>query len=808
MKRKYILTAVSALIISGACFAAEPAKKVSDETMKLIKEAQAVSKTNKPEETVAAYEKVFKADDLTPEQKMNAYLDIARVYTVKDKYDLAEAEYDKALAIENLSQPHKVRLMNEKAKMWLNSNFKGAYATYFNNGIEKAAWIYRGMLKSPDLTNSDKIAVYNSLANCSLEVMDVPAANKLLDEAIALPGLNETEILTAKKNKADALLRQLEYDKALSLYREIYGEKVPAKANIESQIVRILLLQKKDSEAEKALESYKLSPLATAAFFMENGKEEKSVRMYEKMIADKSVSFKDRSECVEKLLQYYGREKNLKTFFETADKYIPALIAEDEKAWQIYPRFFSWHYNRLNLNKNDDFVKWAAEKVLSAPKVAPADFAKCNDMLFNLALKKHDLATAKNIVSKMLSVKELDPKTKLNYELCQAVLDSNGKKSGAVEKVNAAIKANGIKDDDGKAKAEALLSAARTAMNAEYFDVAKEIYAAREKMLVPEPPRSITCQFLKNGPKDITEFMNSDYFKNKKNRAALDRKYGDNLQFLLDTDAALTSRKVTEKSAEFTPTEFVTSCDENGVYFFFFAPTAKAKDLADGLTGMGGYETYLAAGTDEPYHCYLIDMPDRISDGFVTQYNNKDFRRTNRKDNTLNFTSRVYDNGVASLLFVSWDAFFNKLPKDGDKWDFEPIHWEQGGYSWGGSKSVHNRSSFGNVVFANMTKENLNAIKRRLISKAANAYRKELSAQNGYVEIWQDPELGDQKFYLEKVKPLQTELDGYLAQVKPGMTAEDVEFLYEKAVPQWMNIKFIVAEMRRDYLDEQFVGGK
>jgi hypothetical protein len=33
--------------------------------------------------------------------------------------------------------------------------------------------------------------------------------------------------------------------------------------------------------------------------------------------------------------------------------------------------------------------------------------------------------------------------------------------------VNAAIKSNGIKDDDGKAKAEALLSSGKYSMNAE-----------------------------------------------------------------------------------------------------------------------------------------------------------------------------------------------------------------------------------------------------------------------------------------------------------------------------------------------------
>lgn len=45
-----------------------------------------------------------------------------------------------------------------------------------------------------------------------------------------------------------------------------------------------------------------------------------------------------------------------------------------------------------------------------------------------------------------------------------------------------------------------------------------------------------------------------------------------------------------------------------------------------------------------------------------------------------------------------------------------------------------------------------------------------MSAQNGCLEIWQDPELGDQPFFFEAIEPLQTRLSRYLPMVKAEMT--------------------------------------
>ena len=201
-------------------------------------------------------------------------------------------------------------------------------------------------------------------------------------------------------------------------------------------------------------------------------------------------------------------------------------------------------------------------------------------------------------------------------------------------------------------------------------------------------------------------------------------------------------------------------------------------------------------------------MPGDTGDSFVTQYDNANFRRARQDDGAFTIQHQILDNGVATLIAFSWKAFFNRLPADGDAWSFEALHWEQGGYSWGGSQSVHNRSSFGSLVFANLTEANRRAIKRRLIPAAAAVYRNEIRPANGCVEIWEDPELGDRDFFSAAIKPLRETLDGYLKQVAPTMTDAEVDLLFDKAVPQWMNIKYVVADLRRAALAERRISGK
>jgi hypothetical protein len=141
------------------------------------------------------------------------------------------------------------------------------------------------------------------------------------------------------------------------------------------------------------------------------------------------------------------------------------------------------------------------------------------------------------------------------------------------------------------------------------------------------------------------------------------------------------------------------------------------------------------------------------------------------------------------------------LPTDGTKWQFESIRWTRsGGRSFAGSQSVHNRSSWGDIIFSGMTPENLTAIKRAIIFKAVAKYRdaKKITSPVGR---WTDADLGDPAFYQTDVAPLLARLDKYADTVNQNMTPADVETIFNEAVPDWMEIDYRVAALRKQYLE-------
>jgi len=806
------MTALFALLVAGLALAQPaPTTDEAEAITQALRAAQTLGRDNTAEITAvaAAYEDVFTLPGLSADQRLRAHLELARCYAVRGQFDAAAAAYDRSAAAADLTPAQRCTALSAKAKMWFDSNFQGAFASYTTEGIERAAAVYQQIIALPDCPNPEKIAAYQGVANCQLEMHDIAAANRTLDRAANLSDLSELERVTAKKQQADALYRQLAYDDALARYRQLWSEKLPGglKAPIEERTLAILVGQHRHDDARQALRDWQRPASSLAHCYLDTGRPAEAQRLYVEILADPKQRYQDRCDALDRLLQLHVARKDLTAFYAEAERRIPALIAENERAWALYPRLLGWAYTRHGVANAPEYQGWVAERILRTPHITPDEYVKYGDLLLNAHLRRRDRARAKDVIARLLA-KELTAPNRLRYQLIQAVLDANGKAHGIVETVDAVLMERAGARSEPRARAEALIQAAKTAMTTGDEAVARALYSAHETMRAPLEPRSLSCTFLPNGPRDITGFLQSDYFKDAKAHGRLDRKYGDTLQFLLETDSALTGRTVTAQRGHFTPTEFVAACDADGLQLFFFAPTARAREIADGFAALGGYEIYLSAGVNEPYHCYLVDSaPGTLSDNFVTQYNNRHFRRARQQEGTARIEHAVLPNGVATLLSVSWNAFFDKLPRNGERWAFEAIHWEQGGYSWGGSESVHHRSSFGKLVFANLTSENLRAIKRRLITHAAGVYRRELSPKNGAVEIWQDPELGDRQFYAEVVKPLQATLDGYLATVTPDMTAEEVDLLYAEAVPRWMNITYLLADLRRDYLDDRRMRG-
>ena len=71
---------------------------------------------------------------------------------------------------------------------------------------------------------------------------------------------------------------------------------------------------------------------------------------------------------------------------------------------------------------------------------------------------------------------------------------------------------------------------------------------------------------------------------------------------------------------------------------------------------------------------------------------------------------------------------------------------------------------------------------------------------------WGDPVVGDPEFYAAKLAPLEAALKAEAAKVKPEMSDDEVNEVYEKGAKVWIGLDHVVDGLRQDWLREKFVG--
>ena len=377
----------------------------------------------------------------------------------------------------------------------------------------------------------------------------------------------------------------------------------------------------------------------------------------------------------------------------------------------------------------------------------------------------------------------------------------NRVKTESIREADFLLKMSNAKGDVGKA-ARALLRDGDEA-------AARKVWARREQIAPPTEQPVLDVPYWENGPHDIRGIVESDFYKQAK-KGYLNRKYGDNLKFLIETDSATLGREMTtDKGEKFRPTELFAFWDRYAVKILLRSFVDNMESVKAGFGGPGGYETYLATGVDDPYHCIMFDPKEggEADDGFITQYDNlTGYRQVSREDGTLVFDNLYFDDGAATLITIPWRAVFNATPWKHPAWYFEAIHWAHGGLSWGGSKSVHHRSSFGKLRFTGGDAKSYTAVKRVLLPVVKAKFDASCSARSGgETERWQDPELGDQEFYLAEVKPLVERIKPMMDLVKADMSDEDVVKAWDAAGEDALNIDYLVSLKRAAWLDAKRV---
>ena len=444
-------------------------------------------------------------------------------------------------------------------------------------------------------------------------------------------------------------------------------------------------------------------------------------------------------------------------------------------------------------------------KVLNATGKAH-DFKAARYAIYAFAAKG-DLAKAREICAKYLSEKDGRRKAGETYEiaLIGEVALRKGDETGLRAAVAAADKAlaGGIPAKD---RVKAIEHVGSFAILAKNENLARALSAYKDSLYVPQPKKRYVVRY---SEEPILGLSDRDRIAKIAPSSRMDRNYGGSMDFLVtdvstgNRGAGIAGKKAEEEVAR---PELSIICDVNGIHFRFECPDERARDIGRRVIGGGSYEGYIAPGENQPHVCFLYDLQKGKLDWWNTTYNTANHHRIVNDEPELYRTQTQYtDTNVVTYIMIAWDAYPTHIPAKGTVWDFENVLWgRKGSFAWNGTKSIHGRSTWGELVFDLPEKGRVEILKR-LLFLAKDRYAVEKRTGNfheGVLDHWKDDEVGDPAFYAAKIQPIVDELDGYAARIKNDMTDAEVLLLADIALPRWANLPYTVARLRADWLED------
>ena len=651
------------------------------------------------------------------------------------------------------------KALRKEAEDLAQRDFKGGFADYWHDRIDAARALLDASLTNAVFRNRQKIEICRQMAQYRLEsTRDEAGALAEVERPFAFEGLSDDDRAYAESRRADLRC-------AMGLDPEP---------------------QKREPTEEERLAAIAACPTGSGAWG-------RAINDYAKFCAEKSAAL----------------------FCERVPAKIAEAVAADPKTGCARAAFdaAAWQIRRGDADpafKEAAFAEWLLGWVDTLPAEARPDATRLFDYAGqfpgrDLAARRE--AYAKGVVERAKDeANRVNPNTLRSAEKFLAFRRAADGPGRAIDACRAWLREIG-KADDKVELAKLLAEQARDYLSRGDEAGARRIWQEREKVVPPRQPVTFTCPWWGDAPHDVRGIVESDFYK-KAPKALLTHRYGDNLEFLIETDAALTGREMTTDNGEtFRPSELFAFCDPSGVSFLLRQHLDNMGDIRAGLARAPGVEAYVSTGIDDPYHCFLFGTGEdaKPDDGFTTQYDNgTGYRVTRQERGTLRFQSLYLEDGVATLLRIPWAAAFASMPPETPAWYVEFLNWSHGGRSLGGSISVHNRSSFAEMRFSGVDAAARLAIERALLPKAKAIFDAALAAKhNGPAEIWSDPELGDQAFYLAKVKPLVDSIRPYADRIKSGMTDEDVADIWAHAGRAMLNVDHDIARLRREWLEEK-----
>lgn len=375
----------------------------------------------------------------------------------------------------------------------------------------------------------------------------------------------------------------------------------------------------------------------------------------------------------------------------------------------------------------------------------------------------------------------MNDEQRLQIELMAAALDTGG----AFEKM--IVPRSGLPP---KTVERVTLAAARALNAGGAHDAARYLAARRER----EVPR-YNVTFLDEAPRSVAAWRASPLVGDPGLRETRFERYNREAAAALVYDVNLVrnadAQPVDDKPC---PVSFFVAADPRAIYIYSETVDNRASDVFAGLADGGMYEMYIQPGFGESYYQWLLSLTDPPTRWCPVW--GSPGTRYRLIDEHMTYEIAQIPGGIGLLTTLSWECFFDKLPKDSDEWALGFIPWiREGGFTWG-SGQVHELHRFGRLTFKGIDRI-MPEVRRWIVARAWSRYQKRAGPLKLF---WNDEVRGDPDFARAVLNPLCEALDALGNGVATDMASERVERLFIEAVPRWHEIDLLVADERARYL--------
>jgi|GEM_PF-2665744 hypothetical protein len=552
---------------------------------------------------------------------------------------------------------------------------------------------------------------------------------------------------------------------------------------------------------------------AVASSYVLEGRLDKGEAAYRELLTHRDRSEANGFNIYSRLSEIHFRRGNLKAGRSAIEKMMPLAKEPSHNKWRLQALI------RLALTRNaTSHVIFACSHLLKLPKLNVATRVTNIRHLADALLAEQKSDQAKKILSEAVDDEKLPAASRFRFDVLLTGLTvgwPSSADSASLEKAKinltkaVAVTEQKYKDTKLSAadKLAALDGAAKSLTRLHRYDLARAFNALADRLLADRPVKKYVCRYHEKAPLGAAGWTLSNLLNDENYRESRFEDYNsaDAARLITDVSAERIVSKDARKKFYFDNTAFYMLHDRRGWHMFVLSGEENLEDiLADG-TKAGSLEMYFTTGPGQPYHQWIINLPSgEVSGHYDWHSPHRSFRslKDSFKTETITFGSNI-----GTYIFIPWETLYDKLPFDTpSQWRFGFIRWSRaGGLTWGGK--VHEIARWGLIEWEKPAEEQVTQIRRDIARKAWGKYK---SIRDELGTHWQHSQLGDADFYKSHLKPKVDQLNalGKGMEEPSKLTARQVQALFKKAMPDWMEFRYVASELRREYLEEVFFGDR